>query len=86
MKTSRFPQEMMCLTRLARLNDHFISLGSQYFPFILSPVLVSVCTSWQYCRIPSLVLMQLLEPEGSGSHLPLWTLMCMLSFPQNMAT
>lgn len=49
---------------------------------------VSLCinTSWQYCRIPSLVPMQLLVPEGSDSHLPLCTLMCMLSFPQNMAT
>lgn len=47
-----------------------------------SPVL----TSWQYCRMPSLVPMQLLVPEGSGSHLPLCTLMCMLSLPQNMAT
>lgn len=43
-------------------------------------------TSWQYRRMPSLVLMQLLVPEGSGSHLPLCTLMCMLSLPQNMAT
>ncbi|KAL0184568.1 hypothetical protein M9458_020264, partial [Cirrhinus mrigala] len=30
--------------------------------------------------------MQLLVPVGSGSHLPLWMLICMLSFPQNMAT
>lgn len=43
-------------------------------------------TSWQYCRMPSLVPMQLLVPEGSVSHLPLCTLMCMFSFPQNMAT
>lgn len=43
-------------------------------------------TSWQYCRMPSLVPMQLLVPEGSVSHFPLCTLMCMLSLPQNMAT
>lgn len=43
-------------------------------------------TSWQYCRMPSLVPMQLLVPEGSDSHLPLCTLMCMLSLPQNIAT
>lgn len=43
-------------------------------------------TSWQYCRMPSLVPMQLLVPEGSDSHLPLCTLMCMFSFPQNIAT
>lgn len=43
-------------------------------------------TSWQYCRMPSLVLMQVLVPEGSDSHFPLCTLMCMLSLPQNMAT
>lgn len=36
--------------------------------------------------MPSLVPMQLFLPEGSGSHLPLCTLMCMLSLPQNIAT
>lgn len=43
-------------------------------------------TSWQYCKMPSLVPTQLLVPVGSGSHLPFCTLTCMLSFPQNMAT
>ena len=42
-------------------------------------------TSWQYWRIPSFVPMQVLVPEGSDSHFPFWTFMCMLSFPQNMA-
>lgn len=30
--------------------------------------------------------MQLLVLEGSDSHFPLWTLMCILSLPQNIAT
>ena len=43
-------------------------------------------TSWQYCRMPSLVPMQVLVPDGSDSHFPFCTFMCMFSLPQNMAT
>lgn len=42
-------------------------------------------TSWQYWRIPSFVPMQVLVPEGSDSHFPFCTFICMLSLPQNMA-
>ena len=43
-------------------------------------------TSWQYCSMPSLVPMHVLVPDGSGSHFPFCTFMCMFSLPQNMAT
>ena len=43
-------------------------------------------TSWQYCRMPSLVPVQVLVPDGSDSHFPFCTFMCMFSLPQNMAT
>lgn len=52
----------------------------------LSAVTFCLSTSWQYCRMPSLVPMQLLVPDGSDSHFPVCTLMCMFNFPQNMAT
>lgn len=68
------------LERRERVLHHSVLL---YFCFGLS---AHSATSWQYCRMPSLVPMQLLVPEGSDSHLPLCTLMCMLSFPQNIAT
>lgn len=42
-------------------------------------------TSWQYCRTSSFVPKQLLVPEVSGSHFPVWILTCIFSFPQNMA-
>lgn len=42
-------------------------------------------TSWQYCRISSFLPKQLLVPEVSGSHFPVWMFTCIFSFPQNMA-
>jgi len=42
-------------------------------------------TSWQYCRISSFAPKQLLVPEVSGSHFPVWIFTCIFSFPQNMA-
>lgn len=42
-------------------------------------------TSWQYCRISSFLPKQLLVPEVSGSHFPVWIFTCIFSFPQNIA-
>ncbi|TNN40368.1 hypothetical protein EYF80_049457 [Liparis tanakae] len=88
-----FPQSAG-LTQAA-VGHHDVDVTATLLASLLAPVLdadwlvglnhIGNLELW-YCRMPSLVPMQLLVPDGSGSHLPLCTLMYMLSLPQNMAT
>lgn len=60
-------------------------LESNSFTAVKSQDHTENLTSWQYCRISSFFPKQLLVPEVSGSHFPVWMFTCIFSFPQNMA-
>lgn len=76
-KASTSPAGLICYWAAKLESNSFTAVKIQDYTESL--------TSWQYCRISSFLPKQLLVPEVSGSHFPVWMFTCIFSFPQNMA-